>query len=295
MTIYIACYSIKVHVTDNLNDFVLSDNKEEDEEEMSPDEQEMPPKKKLRSNKQDENSNAQKGGKGNELGRTVVLTKLATDINKNHIRKKCRKIGTVEKVTYPVEGRDEPTAFVVFQSHQDAREATKKLNGKIFKGNVIEVFLLSREGKTPSLKSLKKSKVIIRNLSFKCKEDDIRKFFSQYGQVTEVNIPTKLEGKRKRSLGFGFVQFSNVFEAAKAIKEANMKEIVGRPVAVDWALAKSVYETKKGHEGWCICEILDKFSRCRNSFPFYRHLLLFKFNEYREKEGIKVSSHVKSR
>jgi len=180
---------------------------------------------------------------------TVVLTKLATDINQNHIRKKCRKIGAVEKVTYPVEGREEPTAFVIFQSHKDAREAMKKLNGKIFKGNVIEVFLLSREGKTPSLKSMKKSKVIIRNLSFKCKENDIRKFFSQYGQVTEVHIPTKLEGKRKRSLGFGFVQFSSVFEAAKAIKEANMKEIAGRPVAVDWALAKSVYETKKGQEG----------------------------------------------
>lgn len=248
MTIYGACYSI-INVNDNLNDFVLLDNKEKEEDEMSSDEEEMPPKKKPKSGKQEENNNTQKRSTGNELGRTVVLTKLATDINQNHIRKKCRKIGTVEKVTYPIEGREEPTAFVIFQSHKDAREATKKLNGKIFKGNVIEVFLLSREGKTPSQKSLKKSKVIIRNLSFKCKEDDIRKFFSQYGQVTEVHIPIKLEGKRKRSLGFGFVQFSSVFEAAKAIKEANMKGIAGRPVAVDWALAKSVYETKKGHKG----------------------------------------------
>lgn len=237
----------------------MLDNKEKEVDEMSPDEEEMPPTKKLKSGKQEVNDNSQKKATGNELGRTVVLTKLASDINQNHIRKKCRKIGAVEKVTYPVEGRKEPTAFVIYQSHKDAREATKKLNGRIFKGNVIEVFLLSREGKTPSLKSLKKSKVIIRNLSFKCKEDDIRKFFSEYGQVTEVHIPTKLEGKRKLSLGFGFVQFSSVFEAAKAIKEANMKEIAGRPVAVDWALAKSVYETKKGHEGWCVCKIVNKF------------------------------------
>ncbi|XP_078364761.1 RNA-binding protein 28-like isoform X2 [Oculina patagonica] len=228
-----------------------ANNKDKEVEEMSPDdddEEEMPPKKKLKSSEQEEKIKTQKRGTGRDIGRTVVLTKLATDLNQNHIRKKCRKIGPVEKVTYPVEGREEPTAFVIFQSHKDAREAVQKLNGKMFKGNFIEVSLLSREGKQPNVKSLKKSKVIIRNLSFKCKEDDIKKFFSQFGQITDVHIPTKLEGKRKRSLGFGFVQFSSVFEAAKAIKEANMKEIAGRPVAVDWALSKTVYQTKKGHE-----------------------------------------------
>lgn len=219
-------------------------------EEEEEDEEEMPPKKKLKSSQQEEKIKTHKRGTGSDIGRTIVLTKLATDLTQNHIRKKCRKIGPVEKVTYPVEGREESTAFVIYQSHKDARQAVLKLNGKIFKGSFIEASLLSREGKGPNQKSLKKSKVIVRNLSFKCKEDDIRKFFSQFGQVTEVHIPTKLEGKRKRSLGFGFVQFSSVFEAAKAIKEANMKEIAGRPVAVDWALAKTVYETKKGHEGW---------------------------------------------
>lgn len=217
---------------------------------MSADEEEeMPPKKKLKSNEQEEKAKSQKRATGKDIGRTIVLTKLAQDLNQNHVRKKCRKIGPVEKVIFPVEGRDSPTAFVIFQSHKDAREAVKKLNGKIFKGNFIEASLLSREGKTQNQKSIKKSKLIVRNLSFKCKEEDIRKFFSQFGQITEVHIPIKLEGKRKRSLGFGFVQFSSVFEAAKAVKEANMKEIAGRPVAVDWALSKTIYETKKGHEG----------------------------------------------
>ena len=213
-------------------------------------EKETSPKKKLKSSEQEGTIKTQKRASGSDIGRTIVLAKLTKAVNQNHIRKKCRKIGPVEKVTYPVEGREEPTAFVIFESHKDAREAVNKLNGKIFKGNFIEASLLSREGKTPSVKSLKKSKLIVRNLSFKCKEDDLRKFFSQFGQITEVNIPTKLEGKRKLSLGFGFVQFSSVFEAAKAIKEANMKEIVGRPVAVDWALAKTVYQMKKGNEGW---------------------------------------------
>ena len=209
-----------------------------------------PPEKRFKHDEQKEKPESQRKNTGNEIGRTVVITGLATDLNPNHIRKKCRKIGTVEKVTFPVEDREKPTAFVVFETHKDAREAIKKLAGRVFKGSTIEALLLSREGKMPSQKSLKKSKVIVRNLSFKCKEEDLRKFFSQFGQVTEVHIPTKFEGKRKLSLGFGFVQFSSVLEAAKAIKESNMKKIVGRPVAVDWAVAKDVYKMKKGHEGW---------------------------------------------
>ena len=229
---------------------VLLDAKDKGVKGMSPEDHERkPPEKKFKHDKHSEMLKSRRKDIGNEIGRTVVISGLGTELSPNHIRKKCRKIGAVETVTFPVEGRDKPTAFVVFKSHKDAREAIKKLAGKVFKGNVIDILLLSREGKSPSQKSLKKSKVIVRNLSFKCKDEDLQKFFSQFGQVTEVHIPTKVEGKRKRSLGFGFVQFSNVFEAAKAIKESNMKEIVGRPVAVDWAVAKTVYEMKKSHEG----------------------------------------------
>lgn len=65
---------------------------------MSPDEEEeMPPKKKLKSIEQEEKIKTQKRGTGRDIGRTVVLTKLATGLNQNHIRKKCRKIGPVEK------------------------------------------------------------------------------------------------------------------------------------------------------------------------------------------------------
>ncbi|XP_068722511.1 RNA-binding protein 28-like [Montipora capricornis] len=181
-----------------------------------------------------------------DIGRTVVITGLADELKPNHIRKKCRKIGKVEKVTFPVEGREKATAFVVFESHKDARVVVKKLSGRIFKGNTIEAVLLSREGKMPSQKSLKKSRIIVRNLSFKCKEEDLQNFFSHFGQIINVHIPTKLDGERKCRAGFGFVQFSNFFEAAKAIKESNMKKILGRPVAVDWAMEKSVYEMKKG-------------------------------------------------
>ncbi|XP_038412535.1 RNA-binding protein 28 isoform X2 [Canis lupus baileyi] len=85
----------------------------------------------------------------------------------------------------------------------------------------------------------KKARLIIRNLSFKCSEDDLKTVFGQYGAVLEVNIPRKPDGKMR---GFAFVQFKNLLEAGKALKSMNMKEIKGRTVAVDWAVAKDKYK-----------------------------------------------------
>ncbi|XP_036282012.1 RNA-binding protein 28 isoform X2 [Pipistrellus kuhlii] len=85
----------------------------------------------------------------------------------------------------------------------------------------------------------KKARLIIRNLSFKCSEDDLKTIFAQYGAVLEVNIPRKPDGKMR---GFAFVQFKNLLEAGKALKSMNMKEIKGRTVAVDWAVAKDKYK-----------------------------------------------------
>ncbi|XP_059113444.1 RNA-binding protein 28 [Peromyscus eremicus] len=85
----------------------------------------------------------------------------------------------------------------------------------------------------------KKARLIIRNLSFKCSEDDLKTVFTPYGTVLEVNIPRKPDGKMR---GFAFIQFKNLLEAGKALKGMNMKEIKGRTVAVDWAVAKDKYK-----------------------------------------------------
>ncbi|XP_074757755.1 RNA-binding protein 28 [Athene noctua] len=89
----------------------------------------------------------------------------------------------------------------------------------------------------------RKARLIIRNLSFKCSEDDLRSLFSPFGTVLEVNVPRKPDGKMR---GFAFVQLQNVLEAAKALRGLNMKEIKGRPVAVDWAVAKDKYRATQG-------------------------------------------------
>ncbi|XP_056621882.1 RNA-binding protein 28 isoform X2 [Triplophysa dalaica] len=83
-----------------------------------------------------------------------------------------------------------------------------------------------------------KARLIVRNLSFKCTEDDLKQIFSEFGVVLEAKIPLKPDGKMR---GFAFVQFQNMPQAAKALAAKNMKEIKGRQVAVDWAISKDKY------------------------------------------------------
>ncbi|XP_069048675.1 RNA-binding protein 28 [Lepisosteus oculatus] len=143
--------------------------------------------------------------------------------------------------------------YVTFSMEEDAQKAMKEI--KQYDGQQIVLMLAKKKQhnkkKSASTepapkkqkpkstkKSKKKARLIIRNLSFKCTEDDLKQFFSKYGAVLEVNIPRKADGKMR---GFAFVQFKNVLEAGKALKATNLKEIKGRQVAVDWAVAKDKF------------------------------------------------------
>ncbi|KAI3371397.1 hypothetical protein L3Q82_023989 [Scortum barcoo] len=87
-------------------------------------------------------------------------------------------------------------------------------------------------------KSRLKARLIIRNLSFKCSEGDLKEVCAEFGTVLEVKIPLKPDGKMR---GFAFVLFKNLSQAVRAFNALNLKEIKGRQVAVDWAVPKDKY------------------------------------------------------
>ncbi|KAG9489778.1 hypothetical protein GDO78_005623 [Eleutherodactylus coqui] len=122
--------------------------------------------------------------------------------------------------------------------------AKKKLHEKDKKAKTKEATEKAKQNKPKDVKvPPKKARLIIRNLSFKCSEEDLKTHFSTFGSVMEVNIPKKPDGKMR---GFAFVQFKNMLEASKALKGTNMKSIKGRTVAVDWAVAKDKYTATQG-------------------------------------------------
>ena len=97
-------------------------------------------------------------------------------------------------------------------------------------------------------KSLIVTNIYVGNLSYDATEDDLRQAFSQFGEVTTVNLIMDRETGRPR--GFGFVEMSNNEEAQKAISGVNETEIAGRPVKVNEARPKSDRPRGGGGNRW---------------------------------------------
>ncbi len=75
--------------------------------------------------------------------------------------------------------------------------------------------------------------IYVGNLSFDVGEEDLRKAFEQFGEITEVRlIMDKFKGTSK---GFGFIEMPSKDEAEKAIEEMNGKDMMGRALNVNEA------------------------------------------------------------
>lgn len=80
---------------------------------------------------------------------------------------------------------------------------------------------------------LRKSRIILRNLSFKTTEQKLMDEYSKFGTIKECNLLKRADGKL---VGCAFIQYEKVNQAAKAIHHGNAKEFLGRPVVIDWAV-----------------------------------------------------------
>jgi RNA recognition motif-containing protein len=77
----------------------------------------------------------------------------------------------------------------------------------------------------------------VSNLGFHVSDEDLKKLFASYGDVTSAKvIMDKVSGK---SRGFGFVEMQNETEAQKAMQELEGFEVEGRTISVSVARPKS--------------------------------------------------------
>ena len=76
-------------------------------------------------------------------------------------------------------------------------------------------------------------KFYVGNVSFKTTEDELRSLFSQYGEVSSVNVITDRETGRPR--GFAFVEMDG---ADAAIAALDQKDFGGRVLTVNEARPK---------------------------------------------------------
>ncbi|MBB72501.1 MAG: RNA-binding protein [Legionellales bacterium] len=79
---------------------------------------------------------------------------------------------------------------------------------------------------------MSQSKIYVGNLSYGSTDEDLREFFAQYGDISEVKLITDRETGRSR--GFAFVTFGNA-DAAKSALDADGTEFQSRRLKVSMA------------------------------------------------------------
>ena len=76
-------------------------------------------------------------------------------------------------------------------------------------------------------------KLYVGNLPFGISEDDLRKLFSEAGEIQSIKIVT--DSYSGQSRGFGFVEMSSKEAAEKAISLVNGKSVMNRTLTVNEA------------------------------------------------------------
>ena len=72
--------------------------------------------------------------------------------------------------------------------------------------------------------------IYVSNLSYSVQDDDLRGFFSEYGEVSSAKVI--MDKATNRSKGFGFVEMPDDAAAQKAIAELDGGMVEGRAIKV---------------------------------------------------------------
>ncbi|PON82028.1 Polyadenylate binding protein [Trema orientale] len=146
------------------------------------------------------------------------------------------------KVATDSSGQSKGYGFVQFDNEESALKAIEKLNGMLLNDKQVFVgpFLRKQERESATDKS-KFNNVFIKNLSESTNEEDLSRIFGEFGELTSVVVMRDADGK---SRCFGFVNFENVDDAARAVESLNGKKFDDKEWFVGKAQKKSEREVE---------------------------------------------------
>lgn len=90
--------------------------------------------------------------------------------------------------------------------------------------------------------------IYVGNISYKVTQEDLNEVFSEYGNVTRVQLPTDRETGRQR--GFAFVEMETEDEETAAIEALDGCDWMGRTIKVNKARPRENRNSRPGGNSW---------------------------------------------
>jgi polyadenylate-binding protein len=144
----------------------------------------------------------------------------------------CRDVTTKKSLGY---------AYVNYQEAEAAKRAFETINGSEIAGRACHVSFVQRD---PTMRKTGVANIVAKNLPKTVTLETVRSLFADFGRIMSLRLP--MNPKTKEPRGIAYINFETKEQAAKAIADANNKEIAGETVTVEpWKNPAATRELQK--------------------------------------------------
>lgn len=154
----------------------------------------------------------------------VFIKNLDPSINSRHLDDTFADFGVVLscKIVADEEGKSKGYGFVQFETQDMADKAIQEVNGKSLAGRKVFVARFMPRNQYEQMERHKQfTNVFVKNLAQDMSKERLQELFSKFGEISSCVVMEE-EGASK---GFGFVNFKDPENAAKAVDEMNGKPL----------------------------------------------------------------------
>ena len=206
----------------------------------------------------------------NDNNLKVNISNLPEKYTDKDITKLCEEFGKIQIVNIN-KGPKGKHAIVKFSNEQEVKNAVEKLNNKEIENKKLYVkeykdnhyynnnrhnyqqnYYYYNNNK-PMMRfedTLENKNLYVRNIPYTVNEEDLKKLFGQFGNITSIKLEGDLienkdnnEKKKFINKGFGYVSFDTIESAKKALESLNGKYMQGfeswtKPLLIDYFISK---------------------------------------------------------
>uniref|UniRef100_M4DFE7 PABP n=1 Tax=Brassica campestris TaxID=3711 RepID=M4DFE7_BRACM len=162
------------------------------------------------------------------------------------------------KVAVDSSGQSKGYGFMQYETDESAQKPMAQLNGMLLNDKQVYVGpFLRRQERDSTANVTKFTNVYVKNLAESTTDDDLKNTFGEFGNIISALV---MKDRDVKSKGFGYVNFDNADDAARAVETLNGKTFDDKEWFVGRAQKKSERKTElKVRYEQSLREAADKF------------------------------------